>query len=480
MEINVPFLHREAIAVTYGPDAVHAAGLRCFRGAVKPFLSDHEPLENDEGDALARLCARNGLAGRVVVSVLPSRFTRFMEFDVPEFDDDGEEREWIENEIQRRAGVPRENLVMRFTWLAGGEKRRVLAACARRETVQAHAARLQAAGVIPGGIYLEASIAGHAHVSEEEFTGGTAWFLANGTIPFLSRYENGALTDIVELDRQDPDLETVLIEMRGLDARAEPTVLYVAGNVPHAYADEHGQGVEIRAQDYDGTVVTAAAMTALFGGLSRIDFLDHHAARSAREARERRDAIRLMRPLGIGTLIILIVLFAAEMVVHDRLDAVRLDMQALQPLHEAVSTEEAAIAELEGLKHRLESTLVSRTRLATVLEHVGAGLPSGIQATTLSLERNGTAGYDEQWRIRLAGESLEPQALTVLLARLETDQVSMNPRLRYARGTGDEAGSRSNAVSFEIEYLAFPLHVTAFAEAGPEGAPEAPIDGGHF
>jgi hypothetical protein len=454
---TIPFVHKESVAVYVAPDVVHLLVMRAFRGHVETVVSGSEPIvgENDEAvrEALTRLADRHDLAGRVAVMAFSSRFARFLVVELPDMHDDVETQRWCESELRRHFELDSvsDDLIFRSTPLEG-EPRRALVACARKTVVERFTSYLRSAELVPAGIFLEASIGGAGYMPDDDFVRGEAWHLGQNGVAVLSQYHDGRLRDVIEVPTARPDLEMILVEIRARRSdRAPGARLYVAGDAPASTGSQDSESLEIRVGSHDAECLRAAGLTAIFDGVERIDFLVEAARKAALEQHDRREAFRLFKPLGLSLLAVLLVLFIAEGYLASALGEIRLHEALQRPVAESIAAEHSQITDLQQIKKRYEAAMASRTSLAGVLEHVGRSLPDDLRATALTIDLDDTG--DEQWRLRMVGETSEYAAVTSLLARLEADPAVLRSLLRYAR---DARGDRE-LTSFEVEYVAAPM-----------------------
>jgi hypothetical protein len=461
--------------------------LRGTRSDVQSVADGHESLPFGESvsreRALLTLVERSGLAGRVASIHLPPHQSRFAVMSVPDLDEEAEG--WIEDEAYRLLGasLPRQSLVLRYMRLGseeGGENdggsSRVLVGCARREAVEACAELIRSAGLIPGGIYLDASIAGYAHVLDPTFVDGVSWVYSNGGVPVIARYRDGALCDATELLQGNPSVADLRVEMRGMGASADAAVVHVLGPHPEM-ADEVGGGMPIRfeSEAYAEAMARAVAVTRWFSGLPRIDFLDSETKAEARVASEKRDALLFIRPTAIGVLSVLLLVFVAEVFVNARLAHVDAETRDLRPLIASLEAERIAVAELQNRRKDVGEALAGRSQLAGVLDAIGWGVPPSTRLTSLVLEREGFAGTGESWSARAIGESSDPQAVMGMLARMEADPALDGVTLRHTSRIEPQAPSADSRIRFEVSYRVQPSRfvlssadLTADADANEE------------
>jgi Tfp pilus assembly protein PilN len=455
-------IRHEAIAVNFGKYAVHWVHLRRTHGGVRTLRVDEEQV-SDEGAvpaALSSLVARAGAEGRCVVTSLDPFHARFLTLRAPEFDEPEELASWLTEQAKRQLldGLPHSEFVFRTMKLAGDAPSH-LVACARLDAIEARSRLIEEAGLVPSAIMLPASITGNAFLLDPEFTEGSSWVLWCQDSPVLARYETGRIADVSELSRIPHSAAELDIEIRTMSSEHSNAgvVRFIGG-----CSDLEGDYRREASADFTGGPQSdpgmAVALTQLFGGLGRIDFLDETRRLAATQAEDRRHVVELALPVLAVLVVVFLGLFGTQLWVDRALAEAQAVEEHYAVLLDQLRNEEATIRQMEVRLHASRHELGRRSGAAGILERAGGAVPDGLWLTALELVRSGEAGRDESWTVVAAGFSENQSAINQFVRQYEAEPGFTSVRLRHARQmTAEEVRRQEGAwLRFEMSMSARP------------------------
>ena len=470
----IPFVHKEAVGLHFGPDCIYVAEIRTERSGVRIVWTHSEPVVASEGQsyrkALQEVASLHG-KWPPVVTHLSEHDVRCVVLQSPAMKDAEEQFDWLQEEARRRLvpHMPPELLIWRHARL-GGDENNYLVACARRDAIEERQRLIKEAGLVPAAILLLPAAMGNAFILDQEFVSGTSWILMSGMTPTLVRYVDGQLRQLVELPCEPTSKKALQVEMSSLLGRAD--VSEDVRMIRDCESTWFASGAScrptglIRSEEKEevSPQAVALALTQVYRGLDRIDFLSDDEARTGRQLSERFDAIRILRPVAILFISAFVILAICQFLIDKRLADAQDEYLANAPLLLTLEEEERAVQGLEAHLRTTNQVFARRSSAASVLELIGSMTGDDLWLTEMTVERGGRSEYSEQWDLTILGVATDPGATTELLALIERCPLFRRAQLVHI--------SRQR-VSLETTVgrgLRFELVATAAPGAGPADA----------